>query len=56
MKTAAQVAVVFTCQWCGRQVELRSSDAGPSLVDAQEFLVSHSSCLHRVRQRRSAAH
>jgi hypothetical protein len=52
MKTAAQVAVVFTCQWCGQQIELRASEAGQSLTDAQAFLAMHAACLHRERRRR----
>jgi len=52
--TAAQVAVVFTCDWCGKQIELRTSSAGPSLTDAQAFLAAHQVCLNRQRNRRPA--
>jgi hypothetical protein len=56
VQTAAQVAAVFTCEWCGQQVELRTGEAGPAVLDTRAFLSAHNGCLDRVKQGRCAAH
>ena len=46
-----ELAVVFRCVWCGKTVELRSSDEAYELTDAQAFVAEHAECLRRIAQR-----
>jgi hypothetical protein len=48
------LAVAFTCEWCGQDVELVAAETGTELPDVAAFLGKHGDCLHRAlpRQRR----
>ena len=43
-----ELAVVFTCVWCGKKVEIQTSSERDELVDAQSFVAEHAACLRRI--------
>ena len=43
-----ELAVVFTCVWCGKKVEIQTSTERDELVDAQAFVAQHAECLRRI--------
>ena len=46
-KPGATLAVVFTCEQCGRTVEIINGEAGPEISDAEAFLDQHRECLRQ---------
>ena len=45
---AHELAVVFTCIWCGKEVEIQTSSERDEVTDAQGFVADHAECLRRI--------
>ena len=45
--TASAVTLAFTCEWCGRRVELAATEVGVEIKDPGAFLALHRECLRQ---------
>ena len=44
------LAVVFTCVWCGKKVEIQTASGYDEVADAHAFVADHADCLRRISQ------